>query len=459
MAIKIPEEEYKAGLEGCKNNLHGHLFFPKGNASIKFDELKMKLAALWKPLGPWRMVSLGKGYYEFSFSSLVDRSSVWLIGTWNLKPGLLRLSSWTADFNPTFERQTHVQCWVRIQGLPQEYWRVKIIFAIAGGIGTPVALDEATSKKTFGHFARFLVDLDLNSCLQDQILVEREGFTFFVSLVYEKLPSFYPSCQVIGYDTSNCRSKAKMDIGQAKGPADKEAPRLAKKKYIPKAGPSKTMAARDDHFDVQNETVAGHSSQGTLVEIYEERVLVQEGPRDEAMRHPIRNDNNPLLGFIQTALEQFDTAVGPCGADLAKELAEVAGTGSGPSKQTNSEHTMVSNSPFQDPWKSPATQAAGCASDRVRGSGLSTPVNPMTVDHNLGESLSEDIPPITNANIAKDMRIVGKFWSDALDNEQETDHDSNSTTGVADGNSSPQEESKDGDQVDSAGFKQVLSKS
>lgn len=83
----------------------------------------------------------------------------------------------------------------------------------------------------------------------------------------------------------------------------------------------------------------------------------------------------------------------------------------------------------------------------------------MTVDHNLGASLSEDIPPITNANIAKDMRIVGKFWSDALDNEQETDHDSNSTTGVADGNSSPQEESKDGDQVDSAGFKQVLSKS
>lgn len=237
VAIKIPEEEYKAGLEGCKNNLHGHLFFPKGSASIKFDELKMKLAALWKPLGPWRMVSLGKGYYEFSFSSLVDRSSIWLIGTWNLKPGLLRLSSWTADFNPTFERQTHVQCWVRIQGLPQEYWRVKILFAIAGSIGTPVALDEATSKKTFGHFARFLVDLDLISCLQDQILVEREGFTFFVSLVYEKLPSFCPSCQVIGHDTSNCRSKAKLDNGQAKGPADKEAPRLAKKKYIPKAGP------------------------------------------------------------------------------------------------------------------------------------------------------------------------------------------------------------------------------
>lgn len=52
MAIKIPEEEYKASLEGCKNNLHGHLILSKGDTPIKVVALKTKSATLWKPLGP-----------------------------------------------------------------------------------------------------------------------------------------------------------------------------------------------------------------------------------------------------------------------------------------------------------------------------------------------------------------------------------------------------------------------
>lgn len=92
------------------------------------------------------MISLGKGFFEFSFSSTEDLRSVWAIGSWNLKPGFLRLSSWSPDFNPNLQKQTHAQCWVCISGLPQEYWSPKIIFAIAGGIGTPIAIDEATKN-------------------------------------------------------------------------------------------------------------------------------------------------------------------------------------------------------------------------------------------------------------------------------------------------------------------------
>ncbi|XP_019432709.1 PREDICTED: uncharacterized protein LOC109339680 [Lupinus angustifolius] len=121
------------------------------------------------------MISLGWGYYDFSFSSLDDMRSVYAVGAWNLHPGFLRLYLWTPDFNPALQKFSHVQCWVKIVGLPQEFWSPRIIFSIAGGIGTPISLDEATNNRTFRHFARVLVDIDLKTDLPNQILVEREG--------------------------------------------------------------------------------------------------------------------------------------------------------------------------------------------------------------------------------------------------------------------------------------------
>lgn len=100
ISIKISKDEYKKGLECCKNNLHGRLILSKGDKPIEIQDLREKLCKLWKPLGIWRMIPLGKGFYELSFSSPEDLHSVWAVGAWNLQPGLLRLSQWTPDFNP-----------------------------------------------------------------------------------------------------------------------------------------------------------------------------------------------------------------------------------------------------------------------------------------------------------------------------------------------------------------------
>ncbi|KAG4969764.1 hypothetical protein JHK82_035467 [Glycine max] len=44
LAISIFEEEYKAGLKGCKNNLHGILILSKGSTPPKTYELRSKLS-------------------------------------------------------------------------------------------------------------------------------------------------------------------------------------------------------------------------------------------------------------------------------------------------------------------------------------------------------------------------------------------------------------------------------
>ncbi|XP_058783669.1 uncharacterized protein LOC131658389 [Vicia villosa] len=213
LAIVIPKDEYQKGVEACKHNLHGRVIWTKGSKPLTVQNLKEKekLLGLWKSLGKWGLTSLGKGYFEFSFSSLEDVRKVRSISSWNLNPGILKLFTWSKDFNPAMLKQSSAQVWVCIHGLAQEYWRPKIVFAIASSVGTPLCTDSASNsscfERPFGHFVRVLVDMDLTKELRYKVLVERQGFAFFVELEYEKLPEFCNHCICIGHNTSKCKRK------------------------------------------------------------------------------------------------------------------------------------------------------------------------------------------------------------------------------------------------------------
>jgi len=95
----------------------------------------------------------------------------------------MKLFVWYRDFNPNLQSSTSAQVWVRIYGLPQEYWRPRILFANATSVGTPICTDAASAKpmieRTFGQFARVLVDMDVIQTLRYKVLVERKDYAFF----------------------------------------------------------------------------------------------------------------------------------------------------------------------------------------------------------------------------------------------------------------------------------------
>lgn len=80
-------------------------------------------------------------------------------------------------------------------------------------MGTPICVDSVTSKpalqRTFGHFARVLVDLDMSKELKYEVLVERTGYAFFVELAYEKIPEFCDHCKMVGHNVAECRKVKK----------------------------------------------------------------------------------------------------------------------------------------------------------------------------------------------------------------------------------------------------------
>lgn len=60
-------------------------------------------------------------------------------------------------------------------------------------------LDEAIKNYSFDHYARILVKIDLSQSLFDEIRVERENFTFYMEIVYEKLLEYCVHCKAINH--------------------------------------------------------------------------------------------------------------------------------------------------------------------------------------------------------------------------------------------------------------------
>jgi hypothetical protein len=90
-------------------------------------------------------------------------------------------------------------------------------------------------ERTFGQFARVLVDMDLTQTLRDKVLVERKGFAFFVELDYENLPDFCSNCKIIGHCIDNCkRLNSTVEDKQEKEIKDRRKQNKEPKKiYVP----------------------------------------------------------------------------------------------------------------------------------------------------------------------------------------------------------------------------------
>ena len=192
LSIKICQEEYRNGVEDCRKVLRARLTLNKGEKPYSARDLNSKIGNIWKTSAGWKMVPLGKGFYDFHFESMEDLKKIMAAGTVNIKPGLLRFSQWTKDFRLLTQKRTHVSLWIRLVELPQEYWRERTLKEIASAVGTPIDIDGPTRNRTFGHYARILVDIDLLKKACDEILVEREDYAFKVEVQYERRPLFLP---------------------------------------------------------------------------------------------------------------------------------------------------------------------------------------------------------------------------------------------------------------------------
>ena len=76
VSITISQEVYEKGMAFCKRHLCGRLVMNKGEKPYLARDIQLKLQKQWKTEQTWTMLSLGRGYYEFSFDSEADLRSI-----------------------------------------------------------------------------------------------------------------------------------------------------------------------------------------------------------------------------------------------------------------------------------------------------------------------------------------------------------------------------------------------
>ncbi|XP_026459343.1 uncharacterized protein LOC113360004 [Papaver somniferum] len=74
--------------------------------------------------------------------------------------------------------------------------------------------------------------IDLSKPLLYEVLVERNGFSFFVSVDYEKIPSYCAFCKTIGHEEGSCKKKQQKEVNVNE--PSKDAANNKKTHYVPK---------------------------------------------------------------------------------------------------------------------------------------------------------------------------------------------------------------------------------
>lgn len=87
--FKVSQTEYESGVAECQFNLHGRVTLHKGDQPLTTLALQQKLSILKPSLRNWNITPLGKGFFEFHFSSFEDMRRTWALGVVNLKLGIL----------------------------------------------------------------------------------------------------------------------------------------------------------------------------------------------------------------------------------------------------------------------------------------------------------------------------------------------------------------------------------
>uniref|UniRef100_A0A7N2KY10 DUF4283 domain-containing protein n=1 Tax=Quercus lobata TaxID=97700 RepID=A0A7N2KY10_QUELO len=103
------------------------------NVGLNF--FQARLLSLWKPAGRLDVVDLEHGFFLIRFSLKEDVENVLKKGPWFLGDHFLSVRPWEPDFKPESAKVSSIAVWIRLSGLPIEYYNAKALQHIGKAIG------------------------------------------------------------------------------------------------------------------------------------------------------------------------------------------------------------------------------------------------------------------------------------------------------------------------------------
>ena len=120
--------------------------------SIGYKALRSCIVSMWKPEGEIQIIDLDNGYYLVSFDHN-DRIIALTKGPWTILGHYLTVEPWSPSFKPEENFPSTTVVWVRLPGMPFEYYHKSTLEAIVSVLGDLIKVHFKTQSVQRGKFA------------------------------------------------------------------------------------------------------------------------------------------------------------------------------------------------------------------------------------------------------------------------------------------------------------------
>ncbi|KAK2378486.1 zinc ion binding / nucleic acid binding protein [Trifolium repens] len=176
---------------------------------IGYKALETRLKQMWVRKGVISIIDLGNDYYLVLFTHEDDKYAALMDGPWFIYDHYLTVKEWSPNFHPESDTIKEVAVWVRITGLPIEFYDSKILNFIGNRVGKTVKVDKNTLTQERGKYARLCVQVNLTEPLLAMFTIKGRKY----NIEYEGLHMLCLTCGKFGHYKEGCPDKTK-NVGQ-----------------------------------------------------------------------------------------------------------------------------------------------------------------------------------------------------------------------------------------------------
>ncbi|GAV75792.1 DUF4283 domain-containing protein, partial [Cephalotus follicularis] len=183
---------------------HSIVAFLVGKKLPNRDVLQI-LQRKWGQVGRFSIHVAGNGVFLARFENRQARDWVIDNGPWDVWGYHLAVRPWSRDMSLSLGECKSMPLWVKLKGVPIQFWNKVGLSYIASVLGKPLHMDVTTMNRHALVFARVCIDMSTTSSFPESVTLELEdGRTTSIEVEYPWRPAACALYKVFDHSNRSC---------------------------------------------------------------------------------------------------------------------------------------------------------------------------------------------------------------------------------------------------------------
>lgn len=153
----------------------------------------------WRAKGQIDVAAMAKGFFSFTFNCKDDLVVALTGGPWSIGKSSLMLKRWEPGFNLKSCSFSVAPVWVRLPGLPLEFWDEEVFKGIASTFGVFLLIDQMMKSRKHLVYARFCVNVEKSADFLALIKINSKLGVWEQAVKFDSNPFSCFYCQKVGH--------------------------------------------------------------------------------------------------------------------------------------------------------------------------------------------------------------------------------------------------------------------